>query len=201
MRTNLAIKTTLPVLLGLLFSLSQLAGSSPIRAQVEPTATPFSPIVVQSNPNLGNVQPITLNEAANRVGVGDWLAAGYTGAGSMTYAATQGVWVIGADLDAYFITFEGGETPGSEYVLTSALRNIDIFVYDMLRALVEGSPTWPGGGSYTLSAANGGISIAPPHEATIPQNVTDRVNVILQMLAAGELSTGVDPLTGEVIGR
>ena len=45
------------------------------------TATPFSPIIVQSNPNLGNVQPVPLSEAANRVGALDWQNAGYTGAG------------------------------------------------------------------------------------------------------------------------
>ena len=50
-----------------------------VAQQEEPTA--FPPIVVQSNPNLGDVQPISLVDAVERVGALDWINAGYTGTG------------------------------------------------------------------------------------------------------------------------
>ena len=55
-----------------------LVGFNIVSAQ---DATPMPPIVVQSNPNLGNVQPISLRDVTGRVGVAEWQNAGYTGAG------------------------------------------------------------------------------------------------------------------------
>ncbi|NJL57181.1 BMP family ABC transporter substrate-binding protein, partial [bacterium] len=72
-------------------------------------------------------------------------------------------------------------------------------VYDMLNALTVGDVMWLGGGTYVLDAANGGISFAPTHDADVPQEVIDLGNEVLALLASGELETGIDPLTGELL--
>lgn len=124
-------------------------------------------------------------------------AGGPTGSGGITYAASQGVKVIGVDQDEYNTTFGGGETPGAEYLITSALKRVDVGVYDMIEAVVNGDG-FPGA-IYVLSTANGGISFAPAHDADVPQEVTDKVSEIESELADGMLSTGVDPVTGELM--
>ncbi|MFW5771839.1 MAG: fasciclin domain-containing protein [Phototrophicaceae bacterium] len=127
-------------------------------------------------------------------------AGGATGTGGIQYAAAQDVWVIGVDQDEYFTNFGGGESPGAEYLMTSALKSVDVGVYDMLAALVgEPGYEWIGGGVYTLEAANNGIGVAPSHDADVPQEVINEVMEIFEMLKLGELDTGVDGLTGEIV--
>jgi len=126
-------------------------------------------------------------------------AGGQTGSGGIQFATSEGVFAIGVDNDEYFSTFGGGESPGSEFLISSALKSVDVGAYDMLDALSAGNVMWPGGDIYILQASNGGVGFAPAHDADVPQEVTDEVNMVFEMLAAGELETGVDPLTGELI--
>ena len=46
--------------------------------------------------------------------------------------------------------------PGAENLITSALKSVDVGVYDMLDALTEGNVMWPGGGIYILEGAHFG---------------------------------------------
>jgi len=126
-------------------------------------------------------------------------AGGQTGSGGIQFAAQESVFVIGVDQDEYFTTFGGGESPGAEFLITSATKAVDVGAYDMLDALTAGNVMWPGGGIYILQASNGGIGFAPSHDADVPQEIIDEVNGVFEMLAAGELETGVDPLTGEML--
>ncbi|MDQ4076394.1 MAG: BMP family ABC transporter substrate-binding protein [Chloroflexota bacterium] len=129
-------------------------------------------------------------------------AGGPTGSGAIRNAAEQGIWVIGVDQDEYFTTFGEGSAPGSEYILTSAVKRVDRGVYDQLHGLVDPSTgLWSGGGLYVLNAANEGITYAPFHEAedAIPDAVKERLEEIRVALANDELTTGADPVTGEVI--
>ncbi len=126
-------------------------------------------------------------------------AGGQTGTGGIQSAATQDALVIGVDQDEYFTNFGAGESPGAENLITSALKSVDVGVYDMLDALTEGNELWLGGGIYILEASNGGIGFAPSHDADVPQEVIDEVDMVFEMLATGELDTGVDPLTGELV--
>jgi hypothetical protein len=50
-------------------------------AQTDLTLTPFSPIVIQGNPNLGRVQPFAMSAVAVRTGIRAWQDAGWTGQG------------------------------------------------------------------------------------------------------------------------
>ena len=125
-------------------------------------------------------------------------AGGPTGSGAITYAASAGVLVIGVDQDEYFTTFGGGETPGAENLITSAIKRVDNGVYDMIAAAAEGEP-FPAGSLYILEVANDGIGFAPANEADVPQEVTDQVQAILEGLRDGSIVTGVNPVTGEVL--
>jgi basic membrane lipoprotein Med (substrate-binding protein (PBP1-ABC) superfamily) len=125
-------------------------------------------------------------------------AGGPTGSGGIAYAAANDTLVIGVDQDEYFTTFGEGETPGAENLITSAVKRVDIGVYDMLALLAEGEPL-PEGSIFVLTAENGGITFAPPHDAEVPEEVTAVMEEILAGLADGSIETGVDPNTGALL--
>ena len=127
-------------------------------------------------------------------------AGGPTGSGGIRKAAEDGVYVIGVDQDEYFTTFGGGETPGAEFIISSALKQVNVGVYDMIGALVNGDmEAFPGGNLYILDVANGGITIAEKHDADIDDALYEAVAEIEALLVAGDVETGVDPNTGELM--
>jgi len=127
-------------------------------------------------------------------------AGGLTGSGAILEAASRGLFVIGVDQDEYFTTFDGGAIDGSDLVITSALKRVNVGVYDMVSALLEENfDAFPGGENYVLSTENGGISFANTHEAAVSDEVIQQVIMVEEALAVGELSTGVDPASGELL--
>jgi len=127
-------------------------------------------------------------------------AGGQTGSGAIQRAAAEGIYVIGVDQDEYFSTFGGGESPGSEYLISSAIKRVDQGVYLSLKALVEGNlEEFGGGGNRVLSAENEGVGFAPAHDAEVPEEVTAMLEEILAGLRDGTIETGVDPVTGELL--
>jgi len=126
-------------------------------------------------------------------------AGGPTGSGGITYAAQHNTMVIGVDQDEYFTTFGKGETPGAENLISSAQKRVDVGVYDMIETLVNGE-AFPDSSLFILDVNNDGITFAPPHDSTVPQDVTDRVNQILDGLKDGSIETGVDPASGQLLG-
>jgi basic membrane lipoprotein Med (substrate-binding protein (PBP1-ABC) superfamily) len=125
-------------------------------------------------------------------------AGGSTGSGAIQEGARQGVYVIGVDQDEYFTTFGGGETPGAEFLITSAMKRVDQGVYVPIEGLVGGSDA-SFGGNQVLSALNDGISFAPSHDSDVPEEVTAQVQAIFEGLKAGTIVTGVDPVSGELL--
>lgn len=127
-------------------------------------------------------------------------AGGQTGSGAILRAAQQGVYVIGVDQDEYNTTFGGGETPGAEYLISSAVKRVDQGVYLSLEALVDGDlEAFGGGGNRVLSAENDGVTFAPPHDSEVPEEVTASLEEILAGLKDGTIETGVDPISGELL--
>lgn len=120
-------------------------------------------------------------------------AGGPTGSGGVVEAATQGKWAIGVDQDEYFSTFDGGSAAGADRLATSAIKRVDIGVFQNIVAALTGDFT---GGLFTLEAANGGITYAPPHDADVPQEVLDTLEETRLALAEGTFEIGVDPITG-----
>lgn len=127
-------------------------------------------------------------------------AGGPTGSGGITYAAQQGVYVIGVDQDEWVTTFGAGETPGAEFVISSAVKRVDNGVFDMIAALAEGVG-FPEGGTYILEVANDGIGFAEGHDAEIPEDVIELMNEILEGLYDGTIETGIDPVSGALLSE
>ncbi len=147
-------------------------------------------------PGQGAAQAEVFIEAGADVIFG---AAGLTGSGGITFAAAEEVYVIGVDQDEYFTTFDGGDAPGAAFIISSALKRVNVGVYDMVSALLDGDfENFPGGSNYILSLENGGISFANPHDADIDADIYDEVVTIGGELAFGDLTTGVDPVTGDL---
>jgi basic membrane lipoprotein Med (substrate-binding protein (PBP1-ABC) superfamily) len=123
-------------------------------------------------------------------------AGGQTGSGGILGAAQEGIWVIGVDQDEFFTTFKGGESDGSDKLLTSATKRVDVAVFDAINKAVEGTFA---GGTSVFDASNEGVGLAPYHNAAsaVPAEVDAKVQEILQMLASGQLDTGVDPVSGD----
>nr|MCU0463770.1 BMP family ABC transporter substrate-binding protein [Anaerolineae bacterium] len=125
-------------------------------------------------------------------------AGGPTGSGGIVRAAELGAYVIGVDQDEWFTTFGAGETPGADRIITSALKRVDQGVYDMV-ALLAGGAALPANSLYLMDAAVNGVGFAPAHDAVVSEEVTTSVQEIFTMLASGDLTTGVDPVTGDLV--
>ncbi len=126
-------------------------------------------------------------------------AGGPTGSGAISAAAAAGAMVIGVDQDEYFTTFGEGETPGADMLISSAMKRVDNGVFDLLALLAEGEDL--PGLIYVLEAANDGVGYAEAHDADVPEEVTEVVAEVFEMLKSGDLETGVDPITGELMAE
>lgn len=125
-------------------------------------------------------------------------AGGATSSGGIQAAASAGVYVIGVDQDEYATTFGNGAAPGADRILTSIIKRVDVGVYDQLKAIVAG--TFTGNGNYVLDVTNDGLTYAPFHDAAaaVSPEMEQRLQAAQAGLADGSLSTGVDPVSGDV---
>jgi len=121
-------------------------------------------------------------------------AGGETGSGGVRAAAEAGAYGIGVDQDEYFTTFEEGGAPGADRLASSAVKRVDLGVFTQIALAISDEFA---GGIYELTAENGGITYAPPHDADIPAEVLTQLEETRAGLADGSIDTGVDPVTGE----
>lgn len=127
-------------------------------------------------------------------------AGGLTGSGAIVEATSQGVYSIGVDQDEYFTTFAGGDAENAEYLVTSAIKRVDRGVYDVAALLIEGQTSeFPGGDNYILNVISNGVGFAPSHDADIPESIFETASATFGMLLRGELDTGVDPVSGDLL--
>ncbi len=126
-------------------------------------------------------------------------AGGPTGSGGILGAAQQGVWAIGVDQDEYFTTFKGGAEAGADRLLSSAMKRVDVAVYNAVKAAYDGTFE---GRTVVFDAAVNGVGLAPFHdtEDAIPGDVKAKLDEAFSMLADGSLDTGVDPMSGAMLG-
>lgn len=114
-------------------------------------AVPGTKIIVQyalsfDQPNLCS------NTAQNEIGQGAdviFQVAGSCGDGALTEAATLGKWGIGVDADEYNVA------PG--HILTSALKETGVGVYDTIKSAVKGS--FKGGTNLVFNLKNNGVGV------------------------------------------
>jgi basic membrane protein A len=121
-------------------------------------------------------------------------AGGPTGSGGVRAAAEAGAWGIGVDQDEYFTTFSGGSAPGADRLATSAIKRVDLGVFENIAAAVQDEFE---GGVFELAAADGGVTYADFHDADIPEDVATQIEEIRAGLADGSIETGIDPITGQ----
>ena len=125
-------------------------------------------------------------------------AGGPTGSGGILGAAQQGVWVIGVDQDEYFTTFKGGAEAGSDKLLSSAMKRVDLSTYTAVKDFVQGTFK---SGAWAFDASNEGIALAPFHgaDSAVSDEIRAALDQIYAGLASGELQTGSDPASGVLI--
>ncbi|MFN2283066.1 MAG: ABC transporter substrate-binding protein, partial [Anaerolineae bacterium] len=112
---------------------------------------------------------------------------GATGNGAILTATQSGAWGIGVDSDQYNTLFEGGAIPGSDRLLSSAMKRLDNAVFDTIGDVISGTFT---SGTALYTVAEGGVELAPFHETDplIPQSVRSRISGVEQGLREGWLT-------------
>jgi len=110
--------------------------------------------------------------------------AGPVGLGSAAACQERGMMMIGVDTDWYV-----SAPDYKEVYLTSILKNMDVAVYDAIKAVIEGTFV---GGTYVGTLANDGVGIAPFHdyEAAVPADLAAEVEQLKQDIIDGKVSTG-----------
>ena len=105
-----------------------------------------------------------------------FVAAGGAGNSVMAAAEASGASVIGVDVDQYW---------QSETVITSALKGLEVSVYDLLAGFAQGQ--FGGGSELRFEASNNGVGLAM--DTARLQNFTqDQYDSIFTQLANGEIS-------------
>lgn len=105
-------------------------------------------------------------------------AAGGTGSGVIDAAGSNDFYAIGVDSDQDYMA------PGK--VLTSMIKRVDMAVYEVIKAAVEGTLE---GGTWTFGVADGGVGTSEFKytKDIIPQEVFDRVEEAKQKIISGEI--------------
>ena len=121
-----------------------------------------------------------------------FAAAGGTGVGAILTATQSSVWAIGVDTDQYYSVFMSGTVPGSNYLLSSAMKRTDNGAFYSIADVVSGTFT---SGTIIYNLADDGVGLAPFHETdpSVPLTVRARINMVRQALISGV----IDPLNPE----
>ena len=112
--------------------------------------------------------------ALNQIAAGSgavFQAAGSCGLGALEGAKTKGVWGLGVDTDQSFL---------GPYILTSALKKVDLGVFQMIQA-VKGN-TFAGGADALYTAKNGGVGFG-----TVSVNAPNRAKLIAKLTAVSKM--------------
>lgn len=111
---------------------------------------------------------------------------GLTGNGAILTATQSGAWGIGVDADQWLTLFGSGTVPGSEKLLTSAMKRVDNAVYDTIADAAGDAFT---AGTVLYDLAVDGVGLAPFHEAdaAVPQPVRDALEAVRQGIVDGSV--------------
>lgn len=104
-------------------------------------------------------------------------AAGGTGLGVIEAAKEQNKYAIGVDRDQSDLA--------PKNVLTSALKKVNVGVYDTVKAFVEGKLT--GGEAKVYGLKEDGVGIPESTKNLVPQDILDYVNEMIEKVKNGEV--------------
>jgi basic membrane protein A len=118
-------------------------------------------------------------------------AAGATGNGAVLTATQSGKWGIGVDTDQYVQLFISGTVPGSNKLLSSAMKRLDNAVYDTIQDTVSGTFT---SGTVLYNLAVDGVGLAPFHETNpfVPASVRNAIDAAKQGISSGSIDVNDD---------
>ena len=104
-------------------------------------------------------------------------AAGGTGLGAIESAKEQNKYAIGVDRDQSDLA--------PENVLTSALKKVNVGVYDTVKEFVEGKLT--GGQEKVYGLKEDGVGIPESTQNLVPQDIIDYVNSMIEKVKNGDI--------------
>ena len=104
-------------------------------------------------------------------------AAGGTGLGAIESAKEQNKYAIGVDRDQSDLA--------PENVLTSALKRVNVGVYDIVKEFVEGK--LKGGVEKVYGLKEDGVGIPESTKNLVPQDIIDYVNSMIEKVKSGEI--------------
>ncbi|WP_330461936.1 BMP family ABC transporter substrate-binding protein [Streptomyces sp. NBC_00820] len=113
-------------------------------------------------------------------------AAGLSGQGVISEAASKKVWVIGVDSDQYA---QSSLSAYKDYILGSALKNVGGAVYDLVKSVYEGKPKT---GVVRGGLDNDGVGFAdsnPKYKAM--KDVVDAVDKAKQDIVSGKVTVNI----------
>ena len=116
-------------------------------------------------------------------------AAGGGGDGVIEAAKEQGKWAIGVDRDQ--------SEMAPENVLTSAMKNANVAVYDLVQSLVEGKEFAGGTTIYLGLKEQGAVGIAPTSDKHIKKDVLEKVEEIEKQIIDEKIVVPYDEETFE----
>jgi len=121
-----------------------------------------------------------------------FAAGGLSGSAAIRAAAQRGAWVIGVDQDEWGTTFQDGEAPHAERLLTSAIKRVDQAVHTAVTQAVQGKLR---SGVLSFDLANDGVGLAPYHMAdtAVPSEVRGKILEVAEGLRTGRVRTRVGP--------
>lgn len=111
--------------------------------------------------------------------------AGPVGLGTLAVMVERGTGkLIGVDTD-----WAVQNPDKADYILASALKKIDVFVYDSIEQVLNG--TFKGGENYVLTLENGGTGLgySSAWEDKIPQELKDEIEALTPKIISGEVPT------------
>ncbi len=112
--------------------------------------------------------------ALNQIAAGSgavFQAAGSCGLGALQGAKEKGVWGLGVDTDQGFL---------GPFILTSAIKKVDLGVFQMVQAVKNG--TFKGGGDALYTVKNGGVGFGK-----VSVKAPNRAKIIAKLVAVSKL--------------
>ena len=122
----------------------------------------------------------TLNQIQQGSGV-VFEAAGACGLGGLDAAKEQGIWGIGVDADQGFL---------GKHMLTSALKNVSLSVYQAIAAYKKNPSGFKGGFDKVYSVKNGGVGYGKLSTKLSKADrtfITKKLKVIKKQIASGKI--------------
>ncbi|MDO5009548.1 MAG: BMP family ABC transporter substrate-binding protein [Intestinibacter bartlettii] len=107
-----------------------------------------------------------------------FTAAGAVGTGAIEAAKENGKMAIGVDTD------QNALAPNN--VITSAVKNVDVSVIDLVGQLVDGS--YKGGQVIVNTLAGGGVGIAESTSKNVPKDILKYVDEQAELVKSGEIT-------------